>query len=55
MWRQPEGRLEGNMPINAAVVAEDEPVEVGVDVLAAKTVIGPVANETWDNGISLRG
>ena len=43
MCRQSENRLEGNMPIKAAVVAEDELVEVGVDVLAAKAVIGPEA------------
>ena len=41
--RQPENRLEGNMPIKAAVVAEDELVEIGVDVLAAKAVIGAEA------------
>ena len=41
--RQPKNRLEGNMPIKTAVVAEDELVEVGVDVLAAKAVIGPEA------------
>ncbi len=38
--RQSENGLEGNMPIEAAVVAEDELVEIGVDVLAAKAVIG---------------
>jgi len=41
--RQPENGLEGYMPIKAAVVAEDEFVEVGVDVLAAKAVICPKA------------
>ncbi len=44
-WRvagcQPENRLEGDMSIKATVVAEDELVEVGVDVLTSKTVIGP--------------
>ncbi len=40
---QPENRLEGNMPIKAAVVAEDELVEINVDVRAAKAVIGPEA------------
>ena len=38
---QPENRFEGNMSIKATVVAEDELVEVGVDVLTAKTMIGP--------------
>ena len=41
--RQPENRLKGNMTIKAAVVAEDELVEINVDVLAAKAVIGPEA------------
>jgi hypothetical protein len=31
------------MPIKAAVVAEDELVEVGVDVPAAEAMIGPEA------------
>lgn len=41
--RQPENRLEGDMPIVPAVVAKDELVEVGVDVLTAKAVIGSEA------------
>ena len=41
--RQSENRLEGNMPIKAAVVAEDELVEINVDVLAAKAVISAEA------------
>ena len=40
---EPENRFEGNMPIVAAVVTEDELVEVGVDVLTAQAVIGPEA------------
>ena len=41
--RQTEDRLEGHMAIKATVVAEDEFVEVGVEVLPAKAVICPEA------------
>ena len=41
--RQPENRPEGDTPIVAAVVAKDELVEAGVDVLTAKAVTGPKA------------
>ena len=41
--RQAENRREGHMAVEAAVVAEDELVEVGVEVLAAKAVICPEA------------
>ena len=38
--RQAEDRLEGDMAIKAAVVTEDEFVQVGIDVLAAEAMVG---------------
>lgn len=49
--RQPEDRLEGDVAIKATVVAEDELVEVRVDVLAAETMVGaetPALQESED-------
>ena len=41
--RQPEDRLKGDMAIKAPVVAEDEFVEVGIEVLAAEAMVGAEA------------
>ena len=39
MCRQPEQGFERNVPVEAAIVAKDEFIEVGVDVRAAQAMI----------------
>ena len=40
---QPQQRFEGNVPIKSAIVAKHEFIEIGIDVLAAQSVIGAEA------------
>ena len=39
MSGQPEQGFERNMPVEAAIVAKDEFIEIGVDVLAPQAMI----------------
>ena len=41
MGGESEDRLERDVPMKAAVVAKYEFVEIGVDMFAAQTMIGP--------------
>ncbi len=40
MRRQPEHGLEGDMPVEAAIVSEDKLVEVRIEVLSAQPMVG---------------
>ena len=44
MCGQPEQGFEQNMPMEAAIVAKDEFIEIGVDVRAAQAMIGAQAH-----------
>src|ERR1700693_2885643 len=39
VWRECEHRFERGVPVEAAIVAEHELVEIGIDVFAAQAVI----------------
>ena len=60
MGSEPEHRFERHVPIKAAVVAKDEFIEIGVDMLAPQAVIraqrpAPSASATRRRGGSRRG
>ena len=47
MCGQPEQGFERNVPVEAAIVAKDEFIEIGVDMRAAQAMIrarGPIAS-----------